>query len=53
MWEADRDYFYRRAEQEIALAKASEDPRIVNVHYTLAYLYLEKVFEEDDLSHEI
>jgi len=53
MCEADKDYFYRRAEQEIALAQASEDPRIVNFHYNLAYLYLEKVFEEDDLYYEI
>ena len=53
MCESDRNYFYSRAEQEIALAQASEDPRIVNFHYTLAYLYLDKVFEQDDLAYEI
>ena len=37
-------YFYRRAEQEIELACASVDERLVSFHYRLADLYLNKVY---------
>ena len=40
----DRDYFYHRAEQEIACAQASASPPLVRFHYQLAALYLDRVF---------
>jgi hypothetical protein len=47
MAEADRDYFYRRAEQEIAIAQASACEQLVRFHYQLASLYLDRVFGAD------
>ncbi len=46
MSEEDRTYFYRRAEEEILRAQWSLDPRLVNFHYRLGHLYLDKVFGE-------
>ena len=46
MAEADRDYFYRRAEQEIAVAQAARCERLVRFHYQLASLYLDRVYGE-------
>jgi hypothetical protein len=43
----DRDYFYRRAEQEIACAQSSASERLVRFHYQLAALYLDRVFGAD------
>ena len=47
MAETDRDYFYRRAEQEIAIAQASGCAQLVRFHYQLASLYLDRVFGAD------
>ncbi len=44
MSEEERTYFYRRAEEEILRAQGSLDPRLVNFHYRLGHLYLDKVF---------
>jgi hypothetical protein len=44
MSDDDRDYYYRRAEQEIACAQASRNEEAVRVHYCLAGLYLDRVF---------
>ncbi len=47
MADKDRDYFYRRAEQEIACAQASASEQLVRFHYELSTLYLERVFGAD------
>ena len=47
MSEEELSYFYRRAEEEIGRAQQSNDPRLVNFHYRLSDLYLERVFAED------
>jgi hypothetical protein len=39
----DRDYYQRRAEEEVERARCSTDPRIVEIHYRLTELYLDKV----------
>lgn len=44
MADEDRDYFYRRAEQEIACAQAASGERQVRLHYQLAALYLDRIF---------
>jgi hypothetical protein len=44
MFDEEGAYFYRRAEEEIIRAQGSEDPRVVNFHYRLGHLYLNKVF---------
>ena len=46
----DRDYFYRRAEQELALAQASDNEHVVRFHYHLAGLYLDKVYGSPEAS---
>lgn len=40
----ESDYFYRRAEEEIAIAQASAEEHVVRFHYHLAGLYLDKVY---------
>ena len=40
----ESEYFYHRAEQEIELACASADEKLVSFHYRLADLYLAKVY---------
>jgi hypothetical protein len=47
MADEDRDYFYRRAEQEIACAQSADGERQVRIHYQLAGLYLDRVFGTD------
>ena len=44
MSDDDRNYYYRRAEQEIALAQSSTDENSVKFHYMLGGLYLDRVF---------
>ena len=44
MSEDDKDYYYHRAEQEIALAQSSSDENVVKFHYMLGGLYLDRVF---------
>lgn len=43
----DRRYYERRAEMELEMAAATEDPNACSSHYALANLYLALVFEED------
>ena len=47
MADEDRDYFYRRAEQEIACAQSACGERQVRLHYQLAETYLDRVFGAD------
>jgi hypothetical protein len=39
----DLAYFERRAEQELQLAQQASDPQVVDAHYRLAELYLERL----------
>ena len=48
MSDDDRDYYYRRAEEEIAQAQTSTDEAAVKFHYFLGGLYLDRVFSESD-----
>ncbi len=41
------DYFYRRAESELAMAQRSAIPEAVRAHYTLAGYYLDRVFSTE------
>ncbi len=43
----DKDYFYRRAEAELEMAQQTEVPQAVQAHYTMASLYLDKVYGDD------
>lgn len=47
MADEDRDYFYRRAEQEIACAQSACGERQVRLHYQIAETYLDRVFGAD------
>ena len=47
----DRDYFSRRAEQEIAMAQSSDNEHVVRFHYHLAGLYLDKVYGPETRGH--
>jgi hypothetical protein len=53
--EDERNYFYRRAEEEIARAQAADDERLVSFHYHLAGLYLDRVYgpvgKDEDKAH--
>jgi hypothetical protein len=40
----DRDYLYRRAEEEIERARHSTIQRVVQAHYELAGLYLDRIY---------
>jgi len=40
----DAAYFERRAEDQIALAQRSTDPRAVQAHYDLATYYLDRAY---------
>ncbi len=42
----DAAYFERRAEDQIALAQASPDPRAVSVHYEIATHYLDRAWAD-------
>ena len=39
----DKAYHQRRAEEEVEHARRSDDPRIVDFHYRLTELYLDRV----------
>lgn len=43
MIEEDREYFQRRAEQEVASAQKSTKSEVVAIHYELSELYLAQV----------
>ncbi|MBB3691428.1 hypothetical protein FHY05_000035 [Sphingomonas sp. BK580] len=40
----DNEYFYRRAETELKMAQASQNPAAVLAHYTLAGHYLDRAY---------
>ncbi len=44
MSESDRDYYYQRAEAELALAQQSANEDVVKAHYELAGYYLDLVY---------
>jgi hypothetical protein len=46
--EDDKDYFYKRAENELEMAQRTEVPEAVKAHYTLAGYYLDKVYSDGD-----
>jgi len=48
MSEDDISYFHLRAGEEIERASAATDPRAVAFHYSLANLYLDRVFPDDE-----
>ena len=47
MSDEDVGYFYRRAEEELAMAQKAELRTVVNAHYQLASAYLERLAGED------
>ena len=42
----DLDYYERRAEAEIELARHARDSRVVQAHYELANIYLDRIHGE-------
>lgn len=44
MSQDDEFYYRRRAEEEVERARQAVDPRIVEFHYALTELYLEKLY---------
>jgi hypothetical protein len=42
----DEVYYRRRAEEEVERACASDDPRVVQFHYVLSELYLDRLQEK-------
>ena len=50
-FESDRQYFQRRAEEEVKLAQQATHVAAVAAHYALAELYLEKAGGPEDGSH--
>jgi hypothetical protein len=44
----DLEYFFRRAEQELEMAAASEVPEAVRAHYVLAGYYLDRCYGGGD-----
>ena len=40
----DEDYFYIRAEKELAMAQAARSPGAVRAHYLLAGHYLDRAY---------
>lgn len=45
--EDDKEYFYKRAENELEMAQRTESPAALKAHYTLAGYYLDKVYSDD------
>ena len=43
----DVEYYERRAEAEIELARQSQSTEAVQAHYQLATAYLDKIYGED------
>ena len=50
MSDKERDYFRRRAEQELELAKAAATPEAARAHSMLAGCYLNRVGGADDIA---
>lgn len=46
--EDDKEYFYKRAENELEMAQRTENAAAVKAHYTLASYYLDKVYNDDE-----
>ncbi len=46
----DQDYYYQRAEAELAMAEKSTTPEAVKVHYELAHHYLDRLNTPDQPS---
>lgn len=46
--EMDRRYYERRAEMELEMAAATENPNACSSHYALANLYLELAFDDEN-----
>ena len=46
----DVDYYQRRAEQEIELARHAQDNRAVQAHYELASAYLDRLYPDEQES---
>lgn len=46
MTDEDRLYYERRAEKQLDMAAATDDPNACSSHYTLANLYLALVFDD-------
>jgi hypothetical protein len=44
--EEDVEYFERRAEAEIELARSAKEPPVVQAHYQLACAYLDRIYPE-------
>jgi hypothetical protein len=47
MSEEDRNYYRRRAEEEVEWARASADARSVRLHYLLATAYLDRAYGQE------
>jgi hypothetical protein len=47
---SDRDYYYLRAEAELAQAQRSTSAAAVKAHYTLAGHYLDRVYGDGSLN---
>lgn len=43
----DSEYLEMRAEEEIELARHATDPRVVQAHYQLATIYLDRIHGEE------
>lgn len=50
MSQDDQTYFERRAEAELELAQKSQHEAAVSAHYQLASSYLDRIFEEQELT---
>ena len=48
MTEEDKQYFERRAEAEIAMACGSSETAAVQAHYTMACVYLDRLYSEGE-----
>jgi hypothetical protein len=44
----EQEYYERRAEAEIELARQSTNGRAVQAHYELASAYLDKIYGQDE-----
>lgn len=42
----DMSYFVRRAEQQLELAQQADHEQVVNAHYELANMYLDRAYAE-------
>lgn len=48
MTSCDRDYLERRAENAIGLAQTATHPAAVHAHYTMASIYLSRLYPAND-----